>query len=59
MFGRGRILIGALLVILALAASFVKFFSTLIVIGLGLLILLIIIRLLADLYWYGKKKDEW
>lgn len=59
MFGRGRVLIGALLVILALAASFVKFFSTLILIGLGLLILFIIIRLLADLYWYGKKKDEW
>jgi len=47
------------IVIFAIITLFNNSLSTLLLIGIGLVVLFFIIRLLADLYWLGKKRGDW
>lgn len=58
MFGMYKIF--GLLILIAVFISFLRENVILmLLILLGLFVLIIIIRLVADLYWNGKEKGEW
>ena len=54
-----KIVVGILLLIMSFAALFNDFFLWIFVIGLILFLLIILIRIGADIFWWGRDKGNW
>jgi len=54
-----KIIAAILLIFLTLLVTFKSYFLWLLLICVGLFLLIVFIRLLADLYWWGRKKGKW
>ena len=57
--GYFQIILGVLFLIAALTIALGEYFSLFILLAIAAGIILLIIRLFAMLYWYGKDKGEW
>jgi len=54
-----RVIAGVLMILMTMLMTWREGMIKFIAIGIGIVICLYIIRKIADLYWYGKDKNEW